>query len=285
LLFGISDCTAGIESKIDPDAPARKAEIVVNQGNVRLNMIIKRKLKTLKDIFRRWYLLYKENMPPNKFMRIVGDSKNNPWRFESITLADFALNSLPDFELVGNVLNVNKSFEANKAIAIYQVLSQNPFFQPQTVQGIQALHSLTKWLIDKLDELGLSRFLPDAPGEIVQTPEEENARFLQGDFGSPVEGEDHFNHIKVHSEFFNNPSTPDEVKKALFQHIKEHIKMLQDQITQQIAFNQVGIDPTQFQGGQTPPGVGGGNGGVNRVNRPGQGQAGAVSGVFPGANA
>ena len=252
LLFGISSFSAGVESKIDPDAPAKKAEIVVAQGNVRLNAIIKRKNQTLQDIFKRWFLLYKANMPPNKFMRIVGDSTDNPWKFESITLADFALKSIPDFELTGNVLNANKALEANKALAIYNVLVQNPLFQPQSPQGIQALHSVTKWLIDKLDETGLSRFLPEAPGENVQTPEEENARFLQGDSGQPSEGEDHVNHLKVHRDFLLDPSVPDEVKQELVMpHIQETIKMLQQETTQRIALQQV-AGPQGVQQQQAP---------------------------------
>src|SRR3990167_4948311 len=160
LLFGISDYSAGLESQIDPTAPAKKAEIVVQQGSVRLNMIIKRKVKTVQDIMTRWFLLYQANMPPNKFMRIVGDSKDNPWKFEGITLSDFALKSLPDFELTGNILNVNKTVEANKVIAIYNMLIQNPFFMPNTSKGIQALYGLTKWMIDALESTGLSRLLP-----------------------------------------------------------------------------------------------------------------------------
>jgi len=234
MLFGISDYSAGIESKIDPDAPAKKAEIVVAQGNVRLNMIIKRKNATLKKIFRKWFLLYKENMPQNKFMRIVGDDTNNPWKFDAITLEDFALKSIPDFELTGNILNVNKSFEANKAIAIYRLLIGNPFFNPQTREGMMALHELTKWLIDKLDETGLSRFLPKVQGEQVHTPQEENARFMQGDYGEPANGEDHVYHLKVHRELLANPTVPEEIKeKIIIPHINATVEKMQEDITKQ----------------------------------------------------
>jgi len=259
LLFGISDFTAGIESRIDPTGPAKKAEIVVAQGNVRMNHIVKRKVKTIQDIFKRWYLLYKDNMPPNKFMRIVGDSKDNPWKFDNVTLSDFALKSIPDFELTGNVLTSNKNLEVNKRIAIYQLLVQNPFFSVQTQPGIQALHSLTKWLIDGLDEMGLTRFLPEAPGENVQTPEEENARFLQGDSGEPEQGEDHINHIKVHRKMLIDPTVPEEIKKEVLRHINATVEMMKKEVQQQIVLSQ-----TQFPNQQ-----GGGNGGAN-INTGGQ---------------
>ena len=118
-------------------------------------MIIRRKNRTLKNIFRKWYLLYQANMPPDKFMRIAGEDKDNPWKFEPINMSDFALKAIPDFELTGNVLTSNKALQAQKAVAVYNLLIGNPLFNSQTQQGMQALHALTKALIDKLDETGL----------------------------------------------------------------------------------------------------------------------------------
>jgi hypothetical protein len=280
MLFGISEFTAGLESKIDPDAPAKKAEIVVAQGSVRMNMIIKRKLKTLKDILKRWFLLYQANLPPNKYMRVAGDSEDQPWKFDAVSISDFAMTSLPDFEITGNILNMNKSFEANKSIAIYQLLIANPFFNPQTLQGMQALHSLTKWLTDKLDEIGLSRFLPKAPGDIVTTPEEENARFLQGDDGTPLPNEDHVHHMQVHRQMLIDPSVPGTVKQPLAKHISDHAKLLRDQVTQQIVLGQAGVNPGQGQAGpqQVPQ-----QGGFPSV-QPGQpaGQGAAAGRIFSG---
>ncbi len=273
LLFGISDFTAGIESRIDPTGPAKKAEIVVAQGNVRMNHIVKRKVNTIQDIFKRWFLLYRDNMPPNKFMRIVGDSKDNPWKFENVTISDFALKSIPDFELTGNVLTSNKNQEVNKRIAIYQLLVQNPFFSVQTQPGIQALHSLTKWLIDGLDEMGLTRFLPQVPGENVQTPEEENARFLQGDSGEPEEGEDHVAHIKVHRNMLLDPTVPEEIKKEILRHINAHVTMMQTEVQQQMVLSQSGF-PNQQGGGN----AGTGNQAVNQGGASGQ----VVPGQSPG---
>ncbi|KKK64241.1 hypothetical protein LCGC14_2986220, partial [marine sediment metagenome] len=274
LLFGISDFAAGTESKVDTDAPAKKVEIIVAQGNVRMNNIIKRKNKTIKDILRRWFLLYQANMPPNKYTRIVGESSENPFKFEAINLEDFALKSIPDFELTGNILNSNKTLEANKRIAIYQLLVQNAFYNPNTQPGLQNLHQLTKWLIDGLEETGLSSFLPEPPGENIQTPEEENARFLQGDQGEPTQGEDHRHHIKVHNTLIIDPTIPDNIKRNVAQHIQQTIQMAKDELTQQIVLQQQGIQPGQQQPGQQGGQPQGGQ--PNVVNQraiPGQGQA------------
>lgn len=254
LLFGISDYTAGVESTIDPQAPAKKAQIVVEQGNVRLNMILKRKNQTLRNICRRWYLLYRDNMPKDKFMRIVGDDENNQWKFEPIRIEDFQLKSLPDFELTGNVLSANKQLQANAALAIYQVLVANPFFNPTQIKGLQALHSLTKWVIDKLDDTGLSRFLPKMPGDDIMTPEEENARFLQGDDGDPAEGEDHMDHLKKHTIFLHDPLTPPEIKPTVAKHIAKTIEMIRQMITQQTIMQQMGAQAPMGGPPAPPPG-------------------------------
>ncbi len=262
-LFGISDYAAGMESTIDPGAPAKKAEIVVEQGNVRLNMIIKRKNDTLKDIFKRWFLLYRDNMPANKFMRISGESdSDSPWKFEAISYEDFALNSLPDFELTGNVLNSNKQLEAQKSIAIYNMLLMNPFFSPQTQQGLQALRSMTKWLIDKLDDgTGLSRFIPQVQNDgIIYTPEEEDARMLQGDSIQPLQNEDHLAHLKVHMAYINDIMTPEEIKPIVGQHIKDTIEMIKQQMAQQMVMQGAGGPapmPGMPQQGAQPPQMGG----------------------------
>lgn len=273
LLFGISDFTSGVESTLDPEASGKKVQIAVAQGNVRMNQIIKRKNKTLQKIFRKWFLLYQDNMPPNKFMRIAGAGQN-PFKFNSVTLDDFALKSIPDFEITGNIENSNKGLQAQKALSIYTVLVQNPFFAPQSAQGLQALHSLTKWLIDRLDETGLSRFLPEAPGENIQTPQEENARFMQGDSGEPASGEKHLEHIPVHMELLNDPTVPDVVKEEVGRHIQATVKQMQDDLQQQQVLsqvqNQVGANPQQGQPGQ--PGGAGGQPGQGVQGAPGQNQ-------------
>ena len=247
-LFGISDYAAGMESTIDPGAPAKKAEIVVEQGNVRLNMIIKRKNDTLKDIFKRWFMLYRDNMPENKFARISGeDESKDPWKFQPITFEDFALKSLPDFELTGNILNANKQLEANKKIAIYQMLSTNPLFSPNTIQGQQAFKSLTKWLIEGLDDTGLSRFIPDVQNSgIIYTPEEENAVMLQGQEIDPIPNEDHIDHIKKHMMALNDPNYPEQAKILVKAHIDKTVEMIKHEMASQIAMQNA--PPQQAQG-------------------------------------
>jgi hypothetical protein len=260
LMFGISDYSAGMTSSIDPNAPAKKVEIIVDQGNVRMNMIIKRKNDTLKDIFKRWFLLYRDNMPPNKFMRIAGEGQD-PFKFQSISYEDFALNSIPDFELVGNVLNANKQLELNKAIAVFQMLAPTPLFSPQTREGLQGLISLVKWVVSKIDDMSLTAFLPQLKeGNLVHTPEEENALMLQGQTIEPMEQEDHVYHLKIHMGMINNPNTPEEIKPVLGEHIKITVEMLKKQMVSAIAMQHQAIQFPQVQGGLPTAPMGGQNG-------------------------
>ena len=258
VMFGVSNFAAGVESTIDPTGPAKKAEIVVAQGNVRINAIIKRRLRTLQDILEKWFLLYQANMPPNKFMRITGSDRDNPWEFKKIELTDFALKSIPDFEFTGNILNANKTLEINKKLAAYRIAIENPFFNPQTQQGGQALHAVTKWILDALSESGeLSAFLPAVPTDKTHTPEEENARFLQGDTGEPEEQEDHVQHMRSHADFLMTPNLPEKVIKAVKEHIGKHVDMLRGLITrQQVMQNlpqpQTQASPTEPQNAPPP---------------------------------
>jgi len=255
LLFGISDYQSGIDSRTDPEAPAKKAQIVVQQGNVRMNAIIKRKIKTIQDILNRWFLLYQQNLPANKFVRVAGE-EGEEFRFQSMHYDDFSLASNPDFELTGNFLNMNKSLELNRKIGTYQLMFTNPLFNPQVQGGVGRLLGLTKWIVDELDESGsLASLLPQSPGQEVKTPEEENARFLQGDTGEPTQGEDHPNHLKVHQQFLQDPNIPEELKMNVIKHIHATIKMIQEEREQQMVMMQMGQPQKGGQDAQ-PSGAG-----------------------------
>lgn len=252
-MFGISDYAAGMQSNIDPSASGKKVQLIVEQGNVRLNMIIKRKNDTLKEIFKRWFLLYRDNMPPNKFMRIAGESKD-PWKFEAINYEDFSLQSIPDFELTGNILNANKQLEANKAIAIYQLLVTNVMFNPSTQDGLRAYTQLSKWLIDKIGDAQLSNFVggTDDAG-VVLTPEEENALMLQGEEDvQPHQGEDIQHHLTVHSGYLQMAHIPDTIKVQIAKHIQATLLMAKQMMAQKLAMIQSGMPP-QNQGQMIPP--------------------------------
>lgn len=287
LMFGISDYAAGMESSIDPRAPAKKVEIIVDQGNVRLNMIIKRKNDTLRKIFKKWFLLYRDNMPPNKFMRIAGEG-DDPWKFEAISYEDFALNSIPDFELVGNVLNSNKQLELQKAIAVFQMLVPLPLFQPTTQEGLQGLISLVKWLVSKIDDMSLTAFIPQLKqGDMVHTPEEENALMLQGQTIEPLPNEDTMYHLKIHMPFLNDPNTPPEIRVIVGEHVKKEVAMLKQKMTQAIAMQHQAMQVPPMQGGQPmmpPPQApqGGIPGGANGIRTGTAGAPPPPNGAVPG---
>lgn len=255
-MYGISDYAAGMQSDIDPQASGKKVQMIIDQGNVRLNLIIKRKQHVLKEIFKRWFLLYRDNMPPNKFMRIAGE-ENDPWKFQSITYEDFSLQSIPDFELTGNVLNANKQLEANKAIAVFQMMMPLFMFNPATTQGQQKLTQLAKWLVDKIGDAQLSNLMggTDDAGTIM-TPEEENGLMLQGDEVEPHQGEDVQHHIKVHLAYMSSPQCPEQIKPLLASHIKKTIEMFKMLMAQKIAIQNSGMPnmgPTPPQGPQNSP--------------------------------
>ncbi|MBM4240584.1 MAG: hypothetical protein FJ150_02765 [Euryarchaeota archaeon] len=245
-LFSIGDYQVGQTSEIDPSAPGIKVAKLIESGNVRLNLIINRFNQTMKDIFLRHFLLYSENMPENKFMRIAGES--GKYDFQKVSLEDFALKSLPDFELTGNVLSANKTLEAQKATVVYSYMSKNVLFMPNSPQGLQAYYQLTKWWLDKMNVLGVSKFLPKVPGEMIHTPEEENARFLQGEQVQPLENEDHITHIKSHNSMLLEPNTPQEIKQNIVAHNKIHTQMMQAMLMREVMFGKQAMKGEEYGG-------------------------------------
>lgn len=251
--FGISDYAAGMQSNIDPEASGKKVQLIVDQGNVRLNLIIKRKNNVLKKIFKMWFLLYRDNMPPNKFMRVAGE-QNDPWKFEPISYEDFALQSIPDFELTGNVMNANKQLEANKAIAVFQMLIPVVLFNPATQDGLKRLTELCKWLVDKIGDAQLSRLIGVQDDDTSSlTPEEENAMMLQGEEPEPHQGEDIQHHLKVHTAYLMSPHVPEQIKPLIGEHIKKTLEMFKMMMAQQMAMQQAGMPPMTPGSQMQPP--------------------------------
>jgi hypothetical protein len=249
-VFPMGEYAAGKISEIDPDAPARKVERILEQINTRLNLIVKRYNIVMKSIFRKLFLLYQDNMPPNKFMRITGTTSGK-WTekdFIKVNLSDFALKSIPDFELTGNILASNKVLEARKATAIYDRMLQNVLFDPRRPEGAQAYHHITKWWLDKMDALGVSDFLPE-PQEQSRTPEEENVIMLEGGEVEPDERDNHLQHIRKVNELIANPTIPVEIKRTALAHLQKHYKLLQMQMQKEIMFGQ-GMTGRGGQGGE-----------------------------------
>lgn len=237
-VFPMGEYAAGKISEIDPDAPARKVERILEQINTRLNLIVKRYNIVMKAIFRKLFLLYQANMPPNKFMRITG-ATSGKWTekdFMRVSLSDFALKSIPDFELTGNILASNKVLEARKATAIYDRMLNNVLFDPRRPEGAQAYYQLTKWWLDKMDALGVSDFLPKPPEGQSQNPEQENVIMLEGGTVEPNDQDDHLAHIKKVNELVANPTIPLEIKRVAIAHLQKHYKMLQAQMQKEMFY-------------------------------------------------
>jgi hypothetical protein len=89
-----------------------------------------------------------------------------------------------------------------------------------------------------MDDIGLSSFLPEIPGDKLFTPEEENARMIQGDIVEPSMNEDQVYHIKVHTPLLYDATLPPEVMKQIKEHIQKTIEAVKTKITFQLATGQ-----------------------------------------------
>jgi len=89
--------------------------------------------------------------------------------------------------------------------------------------------------------------MPSPDGEFIATPQEENARMLQGDTIIPAPEDDHISHIREHRTFLLDPLVPDQAKNLVVDHINEHVKVMQSVIATQLASQQAGF-PSVPQG-------------------------------------
>ena len=101
---------------------------------------------------------------------------------------------------------------------------------------MQAYYKITKWWLDKMDAMGVSKFIPQPKGDFIQSPEEENAMLLQGDKPEANERDNHLNHMRSHNRLISNPAVPPEVKKNAVEHLREHFGRLQGQMGKEMAF-------------------------------------------------
>ena len=108
-----------------------------------------------------------------------------------------------------------------------------------------------------MEETGISRMIPSTGGEMIQTPEEENARFMQGDFGEPLPNEDHVKHIQTHMMLINDPSMPPQVKEKVVEHVQKHVRMMNDVITMQMMSGQPQMGKGQMPSQNLQGGFGG----------------------------
>lgn len=223
-----SDYLMGREARGTKTPTASGTLAIIEQGLVTFAVMTKRIFRSLRKELRLLMTLNQLFLPDRKEYRIMG--KENDIAFADVKVEDFS--GVFDVIPIGDPSYASKLTRRQEAVELYQLLMSNPLIvgTPPDESGnaaikpnIRAMWEITSDLIDAYDKKNKSKILPELPEDPI-SPEEENAMFMQGDYRSPVSGEDHQRHIESHinftqSEFFR--SMPEEYQALVDKHLEE----------------------------------------------------------------
>jgi len=218
-----SDYLSGRESRGTKTPTAHGTLAIIEQGLVTFAVMTKRIFRSLRKELRLLMNLNHLYLPDSKEYRVMG--AEDKIAFSDIKAEDF--DGVYDVIPIGDPSYASKGTRRQEATELYQILMGNPLIigNPETGEGMnrRAIYEITSDLIDAYDKKNKSKILPELPEDPV-TPEMENAMFMQGDYKSPVSGENHQQHMPIHMNFIPTEyfkGMPEPYKLLLVRHIKE----------------------------------------------------------------
>jgi hypothetical protein len=204
-----SDYLMGRESRGTKTPTAHGTLAIIEQGLVTFAVMTKRVFRSLRKELRLLMELNQIFLPDTKEYRVLG--KAGEFAFPDVKREDFA--SVQDVLPIGDPSYASKLTRRQEAKELYQIGMSNPLITgtpPDKETGKQAIppnframHELTKMTFENYDIKNLSKILPDLP-ESPMNAEDENSMFMQGDYRSPVQGENHQEHLDTHSNFMQS---------------------------------------------------------------------------------
>ncbi len=246
-----SDYLTGRESKGTETPTAHGTLAIIEQGLVTFAVMTKRTFRSLRKELRLLATLNAIYLPDKKEYRVMEDT--GKIAFPDIKRKDFS--GKFDMIPIGDPSFASKGSRRQEATEQYQLLMGNPLVvgNPETGEGanMRGIYEVTSDLLDAYGRKNKSTIIGEPPPSTT-SPEDENAMFMQGDFISPVEGEDVLKHLEVHERFLATPFFADmrtEYKELVAKHINE---------TRQLAYKQ-NEKNLQLGGDAGVGGTGGGN--------------------------
>jgi hypothetical protein len=237
-----SEYLTGRESKGTKTPTASGTLAIIEQGLVTFAVMTKRIFRSLKGELRSLMILNQIYTLDSKEYRVLGGK--NRVAFADIKVEDFA--GVNDIIPTGDPSYASRSSRRSEAMELFQIGMSSPLIAgtPPDSEGntamepnIAAMHALFSEVLDTYDSKNKDQILPDLP-EQPMTPERENSMFMQGDYKSPVSGEDHDAHAKAHLLFAQGPyfkDMPNEYKALVDQHLQETNQVAYSDSQQQAA--------------------------------------------------
>ena len=244
-----SDYLMGRESQGTKTPTAHGTLAIIEQGLVTFAVLTKRVFRALRKELKLLMALDQLHLPETKQYRVMGSEEEIA--FPKIKRVDF--DSVADIIPIGDPSYASKMLKTQEAMQRYEIMMQNPLVVGNPNTGDQpnkrAIWQVTSDLLDALGTPNKSKILPPLPPEPIP-PEAENAMFMQGDYKSPIPGETHAEHWRVHTtfqetEFYHN--MPPEYQELVDRHLLE---------TQQVAYTEAAQLQQLGSGGALPTGEG-----------------------------
>lgn len=222
----------------------------INRSLSKFKVFANRVFRAQDRELRLFFELNSIHLPEKKQFKVLGSTENAP--FSVAHRKDFKgkfhlkITSNPDF--------ASNEQRRSEAFDLMQIGLQHPLIglpNPQT--GAPAdpilLQRLTQDFVTTMGKKDLIRYFPPLPDPQVP-PHEENQAFIDGEFIEAKEGENHAEHLAIHSEILAD--TDDETRQRMEQHMTRHrqIALAEQQLAEQEALLAGGAPGAQ--NGQAP---------------------------------
>lgn len=154
-LLGISDFNVGRQiDRMNAPRTATATLAIIQEGNVRLDLIVKRVQHAFKAFLAQVLQLYQQYIPPGKVISILGpDGKD---AFLPVSRED--VRGRFDFALLGTTASANKLLERETAVELYMALRDDPLLDPAV--NPEGAFELRRRLMRSYDLTDLELILP-----------------------------------------------------------------------------------------------------------------------------
>lgn len=218
-----SDYLSGRESKGTKTPTASGTLAIIEQGLVTFAVMTKRVFRSVRKELRLIMLMNQIYLSDTKQYRVMGGE--DEIAFNDIKAEDFE--SVQDIIPIGDPSYASRQIRQQEAMQKYQVLMSSPLIAGNPDLGmkpnLKSMHEALSDVLDTFDTKNKNKLLPPLPEESL-TPEMENSMFMQGDYVSPKPGENHQQHIQVHTNFTQTlyfKSLSKDYKQLVVQHMQE----------------------------------------------------------------
>jgi len=216
----VTELMSGRQQKGVREPTVGGTQAVIEQGLISFSVMTKRIFRSLRSELRLLMGINNIFLPTDGVRYVMEDEKERV-----IKRSDF--DSVRDIVPIGDPAFSSRQGRRQEASEVYTLAMNNPLIGGNPELGFppnkKAIYEVTRELLEAFEKKNIDKILPELPEDPV-SPELENAKFMQGDYTEPKQGEDHANHAQVHGAFsqseYYNSITP-EYQGLLERHLEE----------------------------------------------------------------